>query len=153
MKNRKEIFSVKKAEDSSGFLIWQVTSLWQRRLNMILKKYTLTHAQFVILASCAWLGRSSSEVTQAQIATHAKMDKMLVSQVVRTLEKKKLVNRFDSKSDTRAKLVVLTPEGLKTLTPALYEVEEFDRQFFGKLGKSLKNFNLDLISLIGANKI
>lgn len=153
MTSKKEIFSVQKAEDSAGFLIWQVTSLWQRSLNKILKKYKLTHAQFVVLASSAWLGRNSSHVTQAQIATYAKMDKMLVSNVVRMLEKKKLITRFESKKDTRAKLVVLTPVGFKILAPALNEVENFDRQFFGKLDKALKNFNSGLVKLIQENKI
>jgi MarR family transcriptional regulator, organic hydroperoxide resistance regulator len=145
--NQISIFSFDKPQDSTGFLLWQVTSLWQRSLNKILRKHNLTHAQFVVLASSFWLGLNSSHVTQIQVANHSKIDKMLASNLLRSLESKKLLNRYESKTDTRANIIVLTPDGKKLLTSTVKEVEGFDRHFFGKLGSNVKNFNLQLLKL------
>ncbi len=43
MKSADNIFSVKKPEESSGFLLWQVTNLWQREIKKALEQYGLTH--------------------------------------------------------------------------------------------------------------
>src|SRR3546814_15453085 len=37
-------------ENSPGFLLWQVTNQWQRRLRATLEPLGLTHVQFVLLA-------------------------------------------------------------------------------------------------------
>lgn len=149
--HKKDIFSVKKAEDSSGFLLWQVTSLWQRSLNKILKKHNLTHAQFVLLASTAWLNTNSQSVSQVQLANHAKMDVMLASNVLKTLEKKKLIRRVIDKTDTRSKTVTITAEGIALSKKAVRDVERFDHKFFSVLGKKLTNFNKELVELINKN--
>ena len=153
MINKKGIFSVKKAEDSSGFLLWQVTNLWQRSLNRILKKHRLTHPQFVVLASAQWLNLSSPHVTQSDISKHAKIDKMLVSNLVRTLENKKLLNRFNSRQDTRANIIVPTQDGIKLLSHTVKEVEGFDKQFFSVLGRRTRKFNDYLFQLTEIKKL
>jgi hypothetical protein len=57
------ISSYKESEDSPGFLLWQLTALWQRKLNTLLKDLDLTHAQFVVLMSAHWLGIKDPSVT------------------------------------------------------------------------------------------
>ena len=52
-------FSFKRAEDSPGFLLWQLTNQWQRQQRTALAKIGLTHAQFVVLASVLWLNTRS----------------------------------------------------------------------------------------------
>src|SRR3954453_8138901 len=44
------------AGDSPGFLLWRVTQRWQRSIVAALRPLDLTHAQFVLLMSTAWLG-------------------------------------------------------------------------------------------------
>lgn len=136
---------------STGFLLWQVTSLWQRNLNVLLKKHNLTHAQFVVLVSSYWLAIIASPVTQVKIATHAKMDVMLTSNILKTLEKKKLVLRSHSKIDTRAKEVKVTQKGIAVVHPALEEVEAFDKTFFNALKRDLSAFEKQLQILITNN--
>jgi DNA-binding MarR family transcriptional regulator len=137
---------------STGFLLWQVTSLWQRHLNALLKRHNLTHAQFVVLVSSYWLDIISPPVTQVKIATHAKMDVMLTSNILKTLEKKKLVLRSHSKTDTRAKEVKITQKGTALVHPALEEVEAFDKKFFSALKGDLSAFDKQLQNLIAKNK-
>lgn len=148
MVSKNAIFSFEKAEDSTGFLLWQVTSLWQRHLNALLKGHKLTHAQFVVLASAYWLQTKSPSVTQVQIASHAKIDVMLTSNILRTLEKKQLISRSHSKTDTRAKEVTVTQKGMTSLQTAVKDVETFDRKFFSILGDNLLLFNKQLQNLI-----
>ena len=72
MKNKDNTFSVERSEDSTGFLLWQVTNLWQREIKKALEKYELTHAQFVLLASTHWLALQKQDVTQILLSNHTR---------------------------------------------------------------------------------
>src|ERR1041385_8352196 len=93
-------FSVESPDDSSGFLLWQVTNLWQREIKKALEKHGLTHSQFVLLASIHWLTLSKQNVTQILLSSHTKIDPMTTSTVLRTLQKKGLLKRQEHETDT-----------------------------------------------------
>src|SRR3569832_1390910 len=135
MKADEKIFGIEHAEDSTGFLLWQVTNLWQREIKRALEKYDLTHSQFVLLASIAWLSMSHDHVTQILLSAHSKIDPMTTSTVLRTLQGKGLIKRQEHATDTRAKTVALTPEGQKMAKQAIKTVEKFDADFFRPLGE------------------
>jgi DNA-binding MarR family transcriptional regulator len=141
-------FGFDKAEDSSGFLLWQVTSLWQREIRRELSQHELTHSQFVLMASIHWLTLKSGEVTQKTLSRHSKIDAMTVSQVLRSLQERKLVRRREHSSDTRAKAVELTEAGKQAIQPAVKAVEKFDAGFFAVLGGGLTKFNAEMKKLI-----
>ncbi len=143
-------FQFKKAEDSPGFLLWQLTMLWQRTIKRELDKLDLTHTQFVLLASLAWLSKTNGSVTQVDIANHSKTDRMMVSKVLRTLEEKGFVGRAEHATDTRAKSVSLTPNGESILQRALATVEQVDLDFFSKLGDQETEFKAAMFNLIQA---
>ena len=147
MKPGDKAFSFEKAEDSPGFLLWQVTALWQRAIREALKPFDLTHSQFVLIASIHWLTLLKHEVTQVVLAEHSKIDVMTTSQVLRTLESKGFVERTGHATDTRAKLVSLTDRGKKLVKPAVQAVEKCDRDFFAPLGDTAR-FNRDLGTLL-----
>ncbi|TGK12447.1 MarR family transcriptional regulator [Leptospira fletcheri] len=138
--SKDEVFGFDKAEDSPGFLLWQVSNLWQREIRKILEPLDLTHAQFVVLAVTYWLECSGVETTQIRISDQAKTDPMSTSTALRTLEGKKMVSRFAHDSDTRAKLVRVTSEGKNLLKVAVQKVEAFDERFFAPLGNRRKDF-------------
>jgi len=141
------MFKFKTPSESSGFLLWKVTNLWQREIRKTLKKHNLTHTQFVILASTVWLSKENNNLTQVEIANYIEIDKMLTSNVLRTLEKNKLIKRAEHKTDTRAKIIKPTEKGIELLKKAVNKVEEFDELFFSKLEQK-ENFNSELISLL-----
>ncbi|MFB5651906.1 MarR family winged helix-turn-helix transcriptional regulator [Leptospira wolffii] len=145
--SKNKIFRYDKSEDSPGFLLWQVTNLWQREIRKVLEPLDLTHAQFVLLAVTHWLELHEEETTQIRISDRAKTDPMTTSTVLRTLEKKKLVKRSAHDTDTRAKSVHTTPEGQKILKEAVRLVEDFDEEFFSALENSRKSFLGNLKSL------
>lgn len=119
--------------ESPGFLLWQVTNTWQRKLRIALKAVDLTHVQFVLLAVLSWLSHRQNDVTQAQLAQHSYVDVMMASQVVRTLEEKGLINRLTHPSDTRAKSLRVTDKGSAIVAQAIGLVESADQSFFGGL--------------------
>jgi len=152
MKSDNNPFGVEKAEDSSGFLLWQVTNLWQREIKKALEEFELTHSQFVLMASIHWLTIQQQEVTQILLSSHTKIDPMSTSTVLRTLQKKGLVKRQEHETDTRAKSVSLTEDGIKIINQAVKTVEKFDNHFFLPIGNKINDFNIDLKALLNRNK-
>ena len=148
-KSTDNTFSVESAEESSGFLLWQVTNLWQREIKKALEQYGLMHSQFVLMASIHWLTLHQQEVTQIILSSHTKIDPMTTSTVLRTLQQKGFIERKEHVTDTRAKTVVLTEEGTNTIKKAVVTVEQFDKTFFSSLGGNDKELNVYLLTLLG----
>ena len=151
MKNNIE-FQFKKPEDSPGFLLAQVTMLWQRDQKRVLDPLNLTRTQFVLMSSLAWLSRENSVVTQVDIANISNADRMMVSKVLRTLEDKKFIVRYELPTDTRAKVIKLTNKGEEVLQKAIVKIENTDLEFFSAINTNLKDFNNNMIKLISINK-
>jgi len=87
----KEIeFLFKHPNDSPGFLLGQLTTIWQRTIKKVLDPLNLTHTQFILLAALGWLSKTNPVVTQVNIAHQTNADPMMVSKVLRTLDKKVL---------------------------------------------------------------
>lgn len=149
MKSEDNTFSVEKTEESSGFLLWQVTNLWQRQIKKALEQYNLTHSQFVLMASIHWLTIHKQEVTQIVLSDHTKIDPMTTSTVLRTLQQKGLILRQEHLTDTRAKTVELTESGKETIKKAIVTVENFDKEFFSLLGSKTIEMNKNLLTLLG----
>jgi MarR family transcriptional regulator, organic hydroperoxide resistance regulator len=119
-------------KQSPGFLLWQISTSWRSALEKTLKTLDLTHPQFVMLACASWLTRKGDLITQAAIGKMAGLDPNTNSQIIKGLEKKKLVRRVPS-TDGRAKNVSLTPAGSHLLKQALPVVEKADENFFNPL--------------------
>ncbi len=151
MVDNKGIFQVESAEDSPGFLLWQVSSIWQRQINAALRQFGLTHAQFVLLASLTWLVNKDKPLTQVELAHHAKMDVMMASNVLRSLEEKELILRNPHPTDTRAKSLAVTDKGLELAGMAVQVVEGIDKAFFNSLGADISDFNKKLLNLVDVN--
>lgn len=120
---------------SPGLLLWRATLGWQREVTAALKPLSLTHVQFVLLASAWWLTQVAGErPRQRRIAEHANTDPMMTSQVIRTLAAKGLVRRTDDPDDARARVIEVTPDGVELALRAVRVVEDIDRRFFAAAG-------------------
>lgn len=145
-------FIFKSPEKSPGFLLNQLHLIWQRKIKKVLDPLDLTHTQFVLLASIAWLTNKGENITQVDIANLNNYDRMMVSKVLRTLQDKKLIKRQEHKTDTRAKIVNLTAEGKKVLQTALTNVEKADIDFFAAVKNNIVEFNGFMQTLIKTNQ-
>ncbi len=130
--NFKEVSIYEGPKQSPGFLLWHISTSWRGSIEAVLKILELTHPQFVVLATTAWLTKSGEFVTQAAIGKMAGLDPNTISQIITTLEKKKLIRR-EASFDGRAKSPKLTADGNELLAQALPAVEQADNQFFNTL--------------------
>lgn len=136
------------ADDSPGLMLWRATNRWQAAQRAALKPFRLTHVQFVLLASLAYLD-IEGPVTQKQLADHAATDVMMTSQVLRALEKAGLIRREPHPSDRRARALVVTPSGRTLADQAVVAVEAADQEFFAAAGPDLPGFTTVLRRLTG----
>jgi DNA-binding MarR family transcriptional regulator len=116
--------------ESPGFLLWHTTLGWQRRIAQALAPLDLTHVQFVLLASTWWLNQQGEHPTQVALAAQAGTDVKMTSQVVRSLERKGLVDREVDEADTRARRLRVTRRGADLAPRAIAVVEQVDADFF-----------------------
>ncbi len=118
----------------------RVYNKWHSIIKKELKKMNLTHPQFVVLASLAYLSQNDNEITQIMISKLAGIDVMTISQILSLLEKNDFVKRKEHSKDTRAKAVILSKKGEEVLQKAVPLVEQIDEVFFGKLDRDEKQF-------------
>jgi DNA-binding MarR family transcriptional regulator len=116
--------------DSPGFLLWHATLRWQRGIAQALAPLELTHVQFVLLACTWWLNKQGERPTQIALAAQAGTDIKMTSQVVRSLERKGLVERAVDPVDTRARRVQVTRRGRQLTLRAIAIGEQVDADFF-----------------------
>lgn len=138
----------KKDETSPGFLFWKAFNVWSRLVRLELEKINLTQAQYSILAAVSYLGSTEEHVSQQDVASQLSMDKMMVSDVAKTLEGKKLLLRKPHPHDGRSFSLYLTSEARHLLKQAVPLVEATDKAFFGALKpEQIKLFSRCLIEL------
>ncbi|MDR0824033.1 MAG: MarR family winged helix-turn-helix transcriptional regulator [Prevotella sp.] len=146
-------FGYDTTEDNTGFLLWQVSSMWQQIQEKALRaNFGLSQSQYVVLASTYWLNVLDREITQINLAQHTKIDKMTVSKILKILEDKSLIYRKPHSTDSRANAVYLTQEGKDLMSKAIDIIETIDKEFFLSFGKKIDKLNHILLKLIETNK-
>lgn len=127
-------------EDSPGFLLWQTTMIWQRRIKKALEAHNVSHAGFVIMATLMWFEAHKYDTTQILIVNQTKLDKMTVSKSLKKLVSLGFVNRIEHEIDTRAKSVSLTEKGKEMVCTLVPIIESIDSVFFSRASdKEQKN--------------
>lgn len=127
---------------SPGFLLWKLTTEWQRQQRQALAAFKLTHVQFVFLACLGWLSsQNHSNITQSQLAEFSKLDKMVISETTRKLLKKHLITRGKHTNDSRSYALKLTLAGKNLVDQALSQVEAVDQMFFSVNKQQLLTLN------------
>lgn len=136
--------------ESTGFLFWQLSTLWQRKIKEVLTPFSLTHTQYVILAVIEDLQETVDNINQKLISDISNIDVMTISSTLRLLERKKLIVRKKSRTDTRAYTIMNSKIGSNVLIKSIKEVEGVDKIFFTQ---DTKIFNSKLKELIKKNKL
>lgn len=141
------------AEKIPGYLLWQVSKLWQRKLNTALKSLGLSSTQAVILINVPRLNQEKRPVTQMLLAEVTKVDRMTVSQSIRTLERKGLVKRVVASGNKRAYHVALTEAGSTISMEAMHRIVAAHEAFFSPLADQTGEYISLTHRLIEANNI
>lgn len=137
---------IKNPENQLGYLLTQVSFLKQRIINSALKELDITYIQFIILAGTLELGDRNGIVTQQDISTKRRLDKAMVSNVVKTLIEKGFMTRQTHPVDKRAYTLSLTSGGKKIAVKGKEIALRVDETFFAKIDK--KAFSMALITLL-----
>ena len=135
-----------KVSNAPGFLLWQIEMCWQRVINKVLLDMDLTYTQFIVLSICGWLAKNNKQVYQHQVAKHSKIDRMMTSRILASLENKDYITRIKIDGDARAKLVLLTAKGKKTLNTSLKAVSKMETLFFKPSDRSFIDSMGDILT-------
>jgi len=141
------------AEKIPGYLLWQVSKLWQRQLNAALVDLNLSSTQAVILINVPRLNNEQKTVTQMLLSEVTKVDRMTVSQAIRTLERKGLINRVAAPTNRRAYHVKLTETGSNVAAQAIQRIIGAHEAFFKPLAGNTETYVALTQQLIKANNI
>lgn len=123
-----------------AYQMWLATNAWQRIVRRKLEPLNLTHVQYTILGSLAFLLKEGKAVMQADICRFGSLDPNVTSEVVRSLVARDLVSRTPHPKDRRAVRLSLTDagaqlyeEGRKIMIPTV-------DAFYAPLGDDLTEF-------------
>lgn len=119
---------------SPYFYLLQVVHKWQRSSRENFAEIDLTSTQFTLLTILVVLTKDGKVVTQTDLANFLKADKMMVSDVLRTLETKGYIVRKNHPTDRRAKSLIMTEKGITINEFAMKFAIQFNEQFFSPLG-------------------
>ncbi|HMK46225.1 MAG TPA: MarR family winged helix-turn-helix transcriptional regulator [Methanocella sp.] len=117
-----------------SYQLLKVVHRLEKTLRKELMSFDLTNTQFSMLTSLMVLTKSGKIVTQMDLAKYLNADKMMVSEVLRTLEKKGHIIREQHPVDRRAKSLVVTEKGLTTIDVALKRALILEEGFYSVLG-------------------
>lgn len=134
-----------------GFRLWHLKHAWSRRLEAELAPLGLTYLQFTMLRAADRLARLGERPSQARLADVLATDRMLVSKVLKLLQRKGLVVRPVHPEDARAVEIVLTEAGRRALAESLPIARATQERFFGRLcPERLAEFDKALDELLAA---
>jgi MarR family transcriptional regulator for hemolysin len=141
------------AEAIPGFLLWQVSKLWQRRLALALEDLQLPPTQAVVLANVLRLSEEGLSVTQAALSKATKVDRMTASQTLTALERKRLITRRISEQDSRTNQIRLSDRGRKVAFETVARLAAAHEEFFRPLKRDENAVVAYLQTLIRANDV
>jgi len=92
---------------------WLEAMRWRRQVEKGLEAFELTLTRWLVLeATDELVGETKDAVNQSAVAARCELDRMTVSQVMRTLDEQGLINR-EPASSPPAYRIRLTPKGTK----------------------------------------
>jgi len=141
-----------KPDEQLGYLLAQVSFLKQRIVNAALKELDITYIQFIILAGTLELNDGNTIVTQQLISDERRLDKAMVSNVVKTLIEKGLITRNVHPEDKRAYTLSLTDMGAQKAIHGKKIALNIDEFFFKEIDKK-KLYEFLRILLNNENKL
>lgn len=126
-------------------LVWQIIKFLYKHKRLILGRVGLTCSQFDILLTIYSFSDVKEEIIQVDLADKSGIDPMTTSTILRNLEKKELITRCRSATNTRTVVVQLTDKGLKMLQLAVEQIKLSNRTVYENIDEDgLKQQLLEL---------
>ncbi len=131
-----------------GFLFWQLNMQWVRHVNKIVGDFDLTHTQLITLVATRWLRQNQDEVIQQDLVDLIKIDRMLVSKMVKKNVEAGFLVKKSSERDSRVNVLELTLQGNQKLNEVFPVMMKAEQEFFGSLGDQRKELTNQLQTLL-----
>ncbi|SBV92357.1 MarR family winged helix-turn-helix transcriptional regulator [uncultured Dysgonomonas sp.] len=128
-----------------GYLIWRVSKYWQRGKHKVLDEFGLTSSQMELLGAIYHMSRQQKEATQIVLSQETEIDPMTTSTILRNLERKGLISRRESVTDTRARIVELTEEGKELFEKAIAKVKSGQELLFKNIDVEVLKTQLSIL--------
>ncbi len=131
-----------------GYLIWRVSKYWQRGKHKILDEFGLTTSQLELLGAIYHMSSHNIEATQIILSQETDIDPMTTSTTLRNLERKGLIRRYESTTDTRARIVKLTDTGKDLFEKAVVKLKNEQNKLFSNMDLNLNELKTQLSLLL-----
>ncbi len=128
-----------------GYLIWRVSKYWQRGKHKILDEFGLTTSQMELLGAIYHMSIQQIEATQIILSQETEIDPMTTTTILRNLERKGLISRRESTTDTRARIVEATEAGNDLFTKAIIKVKKEQARLFENMDTSILKDQLSIL--------
>ncbi len=146
-----ETVSLGAPQHAVGFVMWRVMHRYIREVDQVLRPFDLTHLQFTTLTLVAWMARSGETSNQSELARFGDIHPMQVSNLLKALERKKMVQRAPAPGNALAKYIAITPDGVSAIRKVLPLVIGIQDRLFGAEGRpggSLLNLLVRIDALV-----
>jgi DNA-binding MarR family transcriptional regulator len=114
---------------SPGFWLHHAALTWRQACEAGLGD--ITYPQFNVLSAVSLLTADSGPPAQHDVAGFARIDRMMTSKLVRTLEERGLLTRGPDPSDGRRQRLALTASGRTALRACIAAAHHADDEIFG----------------------
>lgn len=128
-----------------GFLIWRISKYWHRGKHKLLDEFGLTSSQMELLGAIHFMSVHKLEATQIVLSQETEIDPMTTSTILRNLQKKGLISRRESTTDTRARIVEVTDEGAALFVKAKMKIKEEQEKLFENIDKEALKTHLQTL--------
>ena len=132
-------------QERLGYLIWQINMQWVRKVNHMVSEFDITHTQLLVLVGTRLLGTSKEEVIQQDLVELIKIDRMLVSKMVKKNVEAGFLRKKSSDKDSRVNVLEITRQGQKKMLQILPKMMQADEEFYGLLGEETKDLLTKLL--------
>lgn len=117
-------------EESVGYRLKLALHAWTRHLDAALRPLGVTHLQCLALAAIEIFCEAGETPSQVRIAAYMQLDPMMISKILRLLEKRGYVERCTHPEDPRANALHLTAAGRALVEAASPVVRAAHARFF-----------------------
>ena len=114
---------------SPGFWLHHAALTWRQACEARLGD--ITYPQFNVLSAVSLLTADGGPPTQQDVARFARMDRMMTSKLIHTLEGRGLLQRSPDPGDGRRWRLTLTPAGQSAVQTCVAAAHRADDEIFG----------------------
>lgn len=135
-------------KEKLGYLFWQINMQWVRRVNQLVSQFEMTHTQLITLVATQWMSTKKDEVIQQDLVEAIKIDRMLVSKMVKKNVEAGYLFKKSSESDSRVNVLELTRAGREKIIEVFPVMLKAEQEFYSSLGEKRESVTNDLQQML-----